>query len=329
MLHFLHFRQEISKKKTMGVPKFPKSIPECGAVGVWLAIGLLLFGPAAATERAAETDWPRNARMAVTLSFDLDAETVWWDDPETMHGQRGPLSQGAYGPRIALPKILALLRRHGIHATFFVPTWVAETYPEAIEDIVSDGHEVGAHGIRHVAPTQLTPAEERRRLTESIEVLQEMTGARPAGYRAPAWALSDSTLDLVSRAGFFYSSNLMDADLPYVHTEPAGLVELPVSWVLDDAPHFWFDESSWNKTILSAAAVRVLWEEEFTATYEMNGYFGLTMHPQFIGRPARLDMLDDLLEWIRSFEGVWIATCLEVAEHVGQRRAELAPPGSD
>jgi peptidoglycan/xylan/chitin deacetylase (PgdA/CDA1 family) len=318
-------------KKIMGVPKLPRairsvpeSIPACGSVARWLAVAMLLFGPVVVL--AGSSGWPGDARIAVTLTFDLDAETVWWDDPDTMRGQRGPLSQGAYGPRVALPKILALLERHRVHATFFVPTWVAETYPGAIRNILAGGHEIGAHGIRHVAPTQLEPDEERRRLEESFDVLERMTGSRPVGYRAPGWALSDATLELVSQAGFLYSSNLMDADRPYLHAQPAGLVELPVSWVLDDAPHFWFDESSWNKTIRSAATVRDLWEEEFAAAYEMNGYFGLTMHPQFIGRPARLVMFDELLEWIRAFDGVWIATCREVAEHV--RETNARPGGS-
>jgi len=307
------------KNKSMAAAKSLKSsrsISAPGPVRRWLGLAVLLALNATPALHAAETDWPGGAAVAITLSFDLDAETLWWDDPETMTGQRGPLSQGAYGPRVALPKILALLERRGLRATFFVPSWVAEHYPEAIRDILAGGHEIGAHGVRHVPPTELDPAEERRRLAESIEVLARMTGSRPAGYRAPAWALSDATLDLVSGAGFLYSSNLMDADLPYLHADPPGLVELPVSWVLDDAPHFWFDESSWNKTIMSAATVKALWQEEFSAAYAANGYFGLTMHPQFIGRPARLQMLDELLEWIETFDGVWIATCKEVAEHV-------------
>jgi peptidoglycan/xylan/chitin deacetylase (PgdA/CDA1 family) len=151
-------------------------------------------------------------------------------------------------------------------------------------------------------------------------VLSKLSGSRPLGYRAPSWALSEATLDFVAAQGFLYSSNLMDADLPYLHDAPGGLVELPVSWLLDDAPHFWFDESSWNKTIQSAAAVQALWREEFAAVYADGGYFGLTMHPQIIGRPARLMMLDELLEWMRGFDGVWFATCGEIAAYV--REAE-------
>lgn len=269
-----------------------------------------------ALERAAAADWPVGVKTVVTLSFDLDAETLWWDDPDQAKGQPGPLSQGTYGPRVGLPKILELLAKHELPATFFVPSWVAENHPRAIARIATAGHEVGAHGVLHVAPNLLEPAEELRRLKESVRVLSKLSGSRPVGYRAPSWALSAATLDFVAAEGFLYSSNLMDADLPYLHAAPAGLVELPVSWLLDDAPHFWFDESSWNKTIRSAAAVQALWREEFAAIYADGGYFGLTMHPQIIGRPARLMMLEELLEWIRGFDGVWFATCGEVAAYV-------------
>jgi peptidoglycan/xylan/chitin deacetylase (PgdA/CDA1 family) len=265
-------------------------------------------------------EWPDDVRVVVSISFDVDGETLWWTDKETQQGEAGPMSQGLYGPTVALPKILELLERHDLRASFFVPTWIAETYPDAVRSIVADGHELGAHGVYHVPPTELTPAEERRRLQESIDVLSEFMDGRPAGYRAPAWALSEVTLDLAAEAGFTYSSNLMNDDLPYVHESPPGLVELPVSWVLDDAPHFWFDESSWNKTIRSAAEVEVLWREEFAAAWQTGGFFNLTMHPQFIGRPARLDMLDRLLGWIRAHDDVWFATCGEVADFV--RNAE-------
>lgn len=276
-----------------------------------LGLLLLLFAvPGTALE------WPEGIRAVVSISFDVDGETLWWDDKASQQGRAGPMSQGTYGPTVALPKILELLERHDMRASFFVPAWIAETYPDAVRSIVTAGHELGAHGVYHVPPTELDRAAERLRLRQSIDVLSGFIGKPPAGYRAPAWALSDVTLDLVAEAGFVYSSNLMDRDVPYVHESPAGLVELPVSWVLDDAPHFWFDESSWNKTIRSAAEVEALWREEFAAALETGGFFNLTLHPQFIGRPARLLMLDRLLTWIGAHDGVWLATCGEVAEYV-------------
>jgi len=163
---------------------------------------------------------------------------------------------------------------------------------------------------------QLTPEQEAATFAESIRVLDRVAGKRPVGYRAPSWAFSNVTLTLAARSGFLYSSNLMDADEPYIHEYPSDLVELPVSWVLDDAPYFWFDEDSWNKTIHSAASVKAIWQEEFEAAYNDNGYLNLTMHPQIIGRPARLHMLDDFIGWMKSHENVWITTGTALAVYV-------------
>lgn len=250
--------------------------------------------------------------IAVALTFDLDAETLWWDDPATMTGNPNSLSQGQYGPKVALPKILALLQQHNIHATFFIPAWVAEHYPDSIQLITAAGHEIGAHGVRHVSPSLLSPKEERKEFAESIRILEDQVGKRPVGYRAPSWSLSPVTLKLAAEAGFTYSSNLADADAPYVN-KSNGLVELPVSWTLDDAPFFWFDEDSWDKKIHSAADVEAIWREEFQAAYKSGGYFNLTMHPQIIGRPARIAMLEKFITWMQSLEGVEFATCGEIA----------------
>ncbi len=281
-----------------------------------LACWLVAPAVLAAQGAAGRPPWPEGKIAAMTLGIDVDAETVWWEDPDTRQAAPGALSHGRYGPRVALPKLLDLLDRHRVRATFFVPSWVADTYPQTLRAIVASGHEVGAHGARHESPSTLTREEEVRILRESRAALEKQTGRRVVGYRAPSWALSPASLDLVAREGFLYSSNLMDADLPYVHERPAGLVELPVSWVLDDAAHFWFDEESWNKPIVSAASVLGIWKEEFEAIYEQGGYFNLTLHPQFIGRPARLKMLDEFLGWVGGFPAVWVATGEEVARRV-------------
>ena len=254
--------------------------------------------------------------VKVVLTFDMDAETVWWSDPESMTGNPGSLSQGRYGPTVALPGILDVLEKHDVDATFFIPAWVIEQYPYAVASIVEAGHEIGAHGVKHESPSGLTPDEEKAVLQTSIEVIERVTGKRPAGYRAPSWAFSNVTMNLVTESGFAYSSNFMDADQPYVHDGTGGLVELPVSWVLDDAPYFWFDEDSWNKKIHSAADVEAIWKEEFEAIRDKGGYFGLTMHPQIIGRPARLAMLDRFVGWMKDQDGTRFVTGAALAREV-------------
>ena len=259
-------------------------------------------------------------RVSVVLSFDMDAETVWWSDAESMTGNPSSLAQGRYGPNVALPGILEVLHRRGVNATFFIPSWVIDNYPDAVRSIVDAGHEIGAHGVKHESPNGLTAAEEKVVLQDSIDVIERVTGAPPAGYRAPSWAFSDITMSLVIDAGFTYSSNFMDTDQPYIHADSNSLVELPISWILDDAPYFWFDEDSWNKKIHSAADVEAIWKEEFAAIYDKGGYYGLTMHPQIIGRPGRLAMLDRLIGWMQAHEGVSFVTGAKLAAEI--RRGE-------
>ena len=104
-------------------------------------------------------EWLGEVQLAVNITFDLDAETLWWDNPDTMVGNPSSLSQGNYGPMVAVPKILALLSKHNVQATFFIPSWVAEEYPDTVLAIVADGHEIAAHGVKHIPPVQLTPSE--------------------------------------------------------------------------------------------------------------------------------------------------------------------------
>jgi peptidoglycan-N-acetylglucosamine deacetylase len=256
--------------------------------------------------------WPDGARAAAAFTFDFDAEEVWLADDPANADRPGVLSQGTYGAKVAVPLILDLLRRHALHATFFVPGRVAERYPERVREILADGHEVGHHGYTHTPPSQLSPEAEEDELVRALGILRDL-GADPVGYRSPSWDFSPQTTDLLERHGFAYSSNLMDDLRPYRH-EGKRLVELPVQWILDDAPHFWFDSvGGWNKRISAPSDVREIWESEFRGIREVGGSFILTMHPQVIGRPSRLALLDEFMTFVQAHGDVWIATCREIA----------------
>lgn len=246
--------------------------------------------------------WPNGARAACAFTFDLDAETLWM-----ARGLSEPvaLSQGRFGPVEALPRILDLLAEHEIQASFFVPAWVAEHYPEAVQAIVARGHEVGCHGDVHERVSELAAADEETILARSIEVLTRHTGQRPRGYRAPAWQLSPVTLDLLVRHGFDYSSNMMDRLVPYLHpaVEGRSLVELPVSWVLDDAPYFLF---TGQRAMQAPGPVLQGWLTEFDGIVEVGGFANFTFHPQIVGRPSRFACLRELVDYARRTPRVWI-----------------------
>lgn len=259
-------------------------------------------------------DWPDGRRAAVVFSFDFDAEEVWIGEDPANAERPGVLSQGTYGAKVAVPAVLALLERHGIRASFFVPGRVAERHPGRVEEILAAGHEIGHHGYTHTSPTKLSRAEEEDELLRGREVLERL-GARIRGYRSPSWDLSPNTLDLLRHHGFAYASNLMDDIAPYRH-QGSGIVELPISWILDDAPHFWFDGATWTKKISTVGEVREIWRAEILGIREMGGLAIVTMHPQIIGRPGRLPLLDELLGFVRELDDVWLTTCGEVAERV-------------
>jgi peptidoglycan/xylan/chitin deacetylase (PgdA/CDA1 family) len=255
--------------------------------------------------------WPGGARAACAFTFDLDAETLWMARGVS---EAVALSQGRFGPVEALPRILDLLRAMEIRASFFVPAWVAEHYPDALSAIVAGGHEAGCHGDVHERVTDLDAAAEEKILLRSLDVLKRLAGRTPVGYRAPAWQLSERTLGLLARHGFAYSSNMMDRLVPYLHEAVDGVsvVEIPVSWVLDDAPYFLF---TGQRAIQPPGPVLQGWLTEFDGICEVGGVANFTFHPQLIGRPSRFACLRELVEHAKRTPRVWIARLDEIAAH--------------
>lgn len=262
--------------------------------------------------------WPGDARAACAFTFDLDAETLW-----IARGIHEPvtLSQGRFGPVEALPRILDLLRAAEIRASFFIPAWVARHHPDAARAIAGEGHEIGCHGDEHERVSELPPDREREILLKSLEILTPLAGRRPVGYRAPAWQLSAETLGLLARNGFDYSSNMMDRLAPYLHPPVDGraLVEIPVSWVLDDAPFFLF---TGQRSIQAPGPVLQGWLTEFEGITAAGGVTNFTFHPQIIGRPSRLACLKELIDHVRHTPRVWVARLCDIAVH--SRAAEGA-----
>jgi peptidoglycan/xylan/chitin deacetylase (PgdA/CDA1 family) len=263
------------------------------------------------------SSWPNGARVAVGLSFDLDNETSTLRD-----GAASPalFSQGEYGSRAGLPRVLTLLRTHDIAASFFVPAVSAMLHPASIKAIVQPGrHEVGLHGWIHERNSQLDGPTERDLLTRAAKALEMATGKRPVGMRTPSWDYSPSTIQIAKELGLLYDSSLMADDRPYeivAAGQPTGIVELPVEWILDDFPYFWMDRASTVRPTMTPDEVFSIWKAEFDGAYEERGVFILTMHPHIIGHRARIAMLDRLVTYMKSKPGVWFATHEQIARHV-------------
>jgi peptidoglycan/xylan/chitin deacetylase (PgdA/CDA1 family) len=268
--------------------------------------------------------WPDGRRVAVLLSFDADNETISlrYGEPNVGH-----LSQMQYGARVGLDRVLALLDKHQIPATFFIPAVSLRITPEMATKIKASGrHEFGIHGWIHEMNVTLPDSIERALLKRALDEQMAITGIKPTGYRAPSWNFSPNTLAILRDMGFRYESSLMADDNPYEilqNGQPTGMVELPVEWINDDAPLF---DPRGNNYMNPRDLARV-WMDEFDKALEEGGMYILTMHPHVIGHRSRMVALELLVDHIKAKGGakVWWATHGAAAEYV-RKQANLGEP---
>lgn len=274
---------------------------------------------------------PPNTSYAVCLTFDFDALSVWLSSD--VHPTPARLSRGEYGANVGLPRILELLRRHRIKSTFFIPGHSAESFPECVEKILAEGHEVANHGYGHEDVSLQSPDEERRSLEKGQKVLERFIGAPPNGYRSPSWDYSDITLPLLLEFGFRYDSSLFAGDYhpyhprlgdivcrekPLIRGKETPLWEFPVDFGLDDWPHFTFDFSRPRSGLSAPSKVLEIWkgDYDYMVKHETSGVFTVSMHPQVIGRGHRIMLLDDFIQYINSTGKSYFARMGEVADQL-------------
>jgi peptidoglycan/xylan/chitin deacetylase (PgdA/CDA1 family) len=263
--------------------------------------------------------------MAVAISFDADHETLWLRDGAISPGK---LAQGEYGARVGVRRILELLDRHAIPATFFIPAVCAALRPDEAPGYIARGHEVGVHGWIHERNSTLDPDEEADLLLRATDLLTSQTGVRPRGIRTPSWDFSPSTLSIIRELGFAYDSSLMADDEPYELLSdgaPTGIVEIPVEWIRDDVPYLSTDMASPSRPHLTPSAVTSIWQTEFDSAYADGGVFQLTMHPHLMGHRSRIAALDALLTGLRAHDDVWFTTHADLAAHASRLLATNSP----
>jgi peptidoglycan/xylan/chitin deacetylase (PgdA/CDA1 family) len=274
--------------------------------------------------------WPEGVTAAACLTFDMDAEAPILTTDISSISRMTPMSHQSYGPLVGVPRILELLKRHELTATFFIPGYSAHRYPAVVRAVAEAGHEIAHHSYFHEDTIGMDEKTEAAMLDLGLRALQDTAGVRPEGYRAPMWELTYHTPKLLAERGFRYDSSLMDSDHPYVLAVEGAtgaartLVEVPVSWGLDDWEQYAFLPGLTGPGVIESPAKALeMWTLELEAMHRLGAAFILTCHPFLTGRPSRAEALERLIERMKSLAGLWITTVGEVARHTAS--LNLAP----
>ncbi|BBV77472.1 polysaccharide deacetylase family protein [Raoultella sp. Lac2] len=285
------------------------------------------------------------------FGVDVDAVAGWLG---SYGGEDSPddISRGLFAGEVGTPRLLKMFAEQKLRTTWFIPGHSIETFPEQMKAVVDAGHEIGIHGYSHENPIAMTPAQEETVLDRSIELVSQLSGKRPTGYVAPWWEFSNVTNELLLKKGIKYDHSLMHNDFhpyyvrvgdswtkidysqhpdawmkPLQRGEETDLIEIPANWYLDDLPPMMFIKKSPNSHgFVNPRHLEEMWRDQFDWVYRENDYavFAMTIHPDVSGRPQVLLMLERLIQYIRSHEGVRFVTFDEIADDFKQRKPRSA-----
>jgi len=258
--------------------------------------------------------WPDGFQCAVTLTFDLDAEYVFMGTNPDVAKMPRVLTQGDYVWRAGIiERILDLLDNHDLKSTWYVVAMNAVNHPEEVAEIAKRGHDIATHGWVHENISHLSREEETDRRQKCVKAIKDATGYTPVGNRVAGGELSPNTFDILKELGFLYDSSLRGSDLPY--RLPNGLIEVPSYYEMDDF-HLFADYpfGNYKARMMSPETGYQIWTTAFDGYYKYGLCWTTMFHPQIIGKPGNLMLLDRTLNYIKEYPRVWYATAREIAE---------------
>jgi peptidoglycan/xylan/chitin deacetylase (PgdA/CDA1 family) len=273
---------------------------------------------------------PNDKRCAVILSWDFDAMAAF-----VLRGETTPtfISRGEFGARVGVPRVLDLCDKYNFKTTFFVPGWTVETYPELTRNIFDRGHEIAHHMWCHENAPDLSYEKELELMDRAMESIKRVTGKYPVGNRSGSFACSNNTVKLLQDHGYLYDSTQMGDDFnvykcrigdygsptePWHFGKESKILEIPISWVMDDWPHFEFQRTpALNPGLHTPSEVFEIWSQEFDYMYDNipNGVYMLTLHPYVSGKAHRIMMVERLIQYMMRRKGVWFCRGEDVARY--------------
>ncbi|MEI3609783.1 polysaccharide deacetylase family protein [Pseudogracilibacillus sp. SO10305] len=277
-------------------------------------------------QRNGKVRLPEGKKVAVNIGCDFDAQSIW--DGSFNLTSPAYMARGEFGAEVGAPRLLKLFEKYGIKTTWCIPGHTVDTFTDICKEVVEAGHEVAHHGYVHENPTKASYEEEEKVIKMGLESLAKI-GVKPRGYRSPYWDFSPNTLEILEKYGFEYDSSLMGNDLhPYyprtvevhsdkanVFTKESSILEIPVSWYLDDFPQMeYITGGQEGQRPVEDIYNRWVSIFDYACNNEEGACYALTVHPQTIGRAHTIQMLEKLIQYM-SDNGAWFATLGEIYDN--------------
>lgn len=277
-----------------------------------------------------QVKWPGNKRIAIMLSFDLDAELLWFNrnPKDDYRDHLANISRGRYGARTGAPRILNMLDLHDVKATFYVPGWCAEQHTEVVKDMIARGHEIGAHGYLHEEAGGLTFEEEEAILNKGEEALQRTVGVKPIGHRGPGGVIYDFSTEMFLKHGYIYASNYRNSDGPFFHKvngKDVPLVEFPKDSIYDDGFFICTFSEPLRQSMKSPLEAIEMLKDEFDGLAAEGGrMMTFVFHPQLFGHPGRCKVLSEFIGYMKA-NGAWFTRSGDAASYIIEQHGPFEP----
>jgi allantoinase len=281
--------------------------------------------------------WPHGARLAVSLVGNLEA---WTESLDPKHrrtgvvGGSGPLtidnarcpydfktaSENDYGGRTGVWRILRILRKYDVKASFNISALAAIKYPGAVKQLHADGHEVVGHNYAEdIQTVLLSREEEKEEIQACVKVFRDLLGERPYGWLSSGMRHTEHTVELLADNGFVWHGDTLNDDVPYrVHVDDKSILEIPyrssVSGLNDTGM---FRQGKMARDLLRA------FKDEFDVLYDESNeepkLLSLGMHCQ-MAFPATGKFYEAAIQYARSFPEVWFARRIDIARWILENR---------
>lgn len=277
-----------------------------------------------------ESLWPNGKKCAFMFCFDLDSDTIWFNKLKTVPNGaqflKGP-SVGQYGPRRGADRILGLLKKYNVKATFFVPGIIAERNPELVRRMAAAGHEIGHHGLYHEPSYGDTVEKQMEIIRKSQEILERVAGRRAVGFRCTGSLLPGTQKLLFGDPRTLYYSHGAACEVPEfirVGGKETDVVNIPCRQEVDDYIQMTYNAyppiPAGLPRIAAYEDVLSNFKDEVDGALRCHAALSTAFHPQVSGSPGKSRILEQLLQYVTSNEEIWCTSCEEVAKWWRKRK---------